>query len=328
MKFDSFLENQKTVVKLLQNSLKKHRLVHTYLFEGAKGTEKIEGAYYLASLIMCTSDNKPCMKCEDCHKILKEDHPSIFYIEPENGVIRKEQIDRLEKEFSMTSISGENSRRVYIIRDIDLANASAANSLLKFLEEMGGDNYGILTTENIFHVLPTIRSRSQIVTFSPAPRAAVASQLETKGVDKETSQILAAITNNAEDCLHLINEGKILDIIDLAKKVGIAIATQNHSPILIMNREGNFLLKDSDKKNHMIFLDLLMTLANDKMYYALQQTDKIVFRDTMEVIGNSVAADYERAVREIETILEFKQRMKYNVNLELLYADLLIEIVR
>lgn len=326
MKFDALINNQKKVIKLFHNSYKKDRLVHTYLFEGAKGTSKFEAAYYFAALILCTGEEKPCLHCEECRKILKEVHPSIFVVNAEGTTIKKEQVEALEKEFSLTAING--GKRVYIIKDIDKATASAANSLLKFLEEIGKDNYGILITENINNVLLTIRSRSQIVSFSQLPISTVANELMKKGVDEETSLILSNISNSVDDCLEMINDGKILDIIELVKKVGISIVSIEQSPILIMYQDGEFLLKESDKKYHNIFMDLLIALTRDKLFYLLNQIDRIIFKNTIEVVGELMTRNYEQSVIELESILSFKQRLKYNVNVELLYAQMLIEIAR
>ena len=85
MDFTRFKKTQKKVLKLIENSYKKNRLVHAYLFEGAKGTPKIEGAYYLANLLMCRGENKPCGECLDCQRILNGEHPRIFYIEPNDA---------------------------------------------------------------------------------------------------------------------------------------------------------------------------------------------------------------------------------------------------
>ena len=118
MDFTRFKKTQKKVLKLIENSYKKNRLVHAYLFEGAKGTPKIEGAYYLANLLMCRGENKPCGECLDCQRILNGEHPRIFYIEPIQDTIKKEQIEALEHEFSRVSL--EEGVRVFIIKDIDI----------------------------------------------------------------------------------------------------------------------------------------------------------------------------------------------------------------
>ncbi len=319
MKFDILLKSQPQVIKLFQNSLRKGRLVHTYLFDGAKGTSKLEAAYYFAAMLFCKSEEKPCLECEDCQKILKEQHPDLFLVQPEKGVIKKEQVANLEKEFSMTS----QNKRVYIIVDIDKATASAANSLLKFLEEMEGDKYGILTTENLHNVLTTIRSRSQIISFRQVSPRIIAEELMQKGVDPETSNILSILTNNVEECLELIGEGIILDIIELVKKICYSESTKSKNPVLVLYEEGDFLLKEPNRKYHNIFMDLMITIKNDKLLYLLNQKEDIIFVDTIEEISKYLY-DFEGVINEVEKFLSFKQRLKYNVNLELFYANLLI----
>lgn len=327
MKYDLFLNNQPKVLKLINNSIKKNRLVHTYLFEGPRGTSKLEAAYYFAQKLLCLRDqNTPCMECSECSKVMAEIHPSIFYVEPINDIITKEQVEKLEREFSLTPL-GEG-KRIYIIKDIDKANASAANSLLKFLEEMEGDKYGILLTENLHSVIPTIRSRAVIVYFDQLPANVVASELVNKGVDQEVSNILSTLTNSVSDSLNLINDGKVLDLIELVKKVEIALVLKNSSPVIIFNDNEDLLIKIKEKKYHSLFMDLLITFAHDKLYYILNQIDKIIFKDTIGIIGVNLNSNYERAVGEIEMLLSFKERLKYNVNIELFYTQLIIEMMR
>jgi DNA polymerase-3 subunit delta' len=327
MKYDLFLANQPKVLKLINNSFKKNRLVHTYLFEGPRGTSKLEAAYYFAQKLLCSSKtNTPCMKCENCQKVMNEVHPSVFYIEPVNDLITKDMVEKLEREFALTPIG--DGKRIYIIKDIDKANASAANSLLKFLEELEGDKYGILLTENLHSVIPTIRSRSVIVFFDMLPANVVANELINKGVDAEVSYILSTLTNSVSDSLNLINEGQILDLIELVKKLSLSDVLVGKPPILILQESEDVLVKVKDKKYHNIFLDLLITLAHDKLYYILNQLDRIVFKDTMGVIGTNLNCTYEQVVAEIELLLKFKERLKYNVNIELFYTQLVIEMMR
>lgn len=89
MTFDVLFDTQKHVIKLLDNSYKKGRLVHTYLFEGAKGTPKLEAAYYLAALLLCASVEKPCLKCPECRKIINGTHRNVILVSPDNNAIKR-----------------------------------------------------------------------------------------------------------------------------------------------------------------------------------------------------------------------------------------------
>jgi len=171
MNFDDLKNNQKEVLRLLENTFLKNRLVHTYLFEGVKGTPKIEAAYYLAMLILCEgkTDKKPCLECRQCLNTMAFNNINVYLVKPEKESIKKEQIKELEHEFAHSALEG--GKRVFIIEDIDKATSEAANSLLKFLEESNDNNYGILITDNIQKVLLTIKSRSQVISFREVPKA-------------------------------------------------------------------------------------------------------------------------------------------------------------
>lgn len=85
----------------------------------------------------------------------------IYVIKPENNKISKETIINLQDVFKTKSQI--NPIRVYIIDGIEKMNDYAANSLLKFLEEPEEGIYAFLITSNIDKVLPTIKSRCQIM---------------------------------------------------------------------------------------------------------------------------------------------------------------------
>lgn len=325
MDFTRFKKTQKKVLRLIENSYKKNRLVHAYLFEGAKGTPKIEGAYYLANLLMCRGENKPCGECLDCQRILNGEHPRIFYIEPIQDTIKKEQIEALEHEFSRVSL--EEGVRVFIIKDIDKATLSASNSILKFLEEMNENNYGILITESLQNVLLTIRSRSQIVSFNKVTYEDNVKEYIDKGIDLEVSNVLAKITNNIDEGIEYIKEGKIIDIIDLVKKINKSIVL-NENPYLKFYEASRLLFEDNNKKNHQMFIDLLILITNDRIYKILGREDEITFVNEMESLANDMEMDYQKTFKQLERIIEFKGRMKYNINLELMYMQMFIEIMR
>lgn len=322
MAFESLLKNQSRVVKLFQNSMKKDRLVQTYLFEGPKGTNKVDAAYYFGAMIFCSNENPPCLQCENCLKAINHNHYDIFYIEPINEMIKKEQIVALEHEFSYTSLS--EGKRVFIINGIDKCNVQSANRLLKFLEEGSQNNYGILITENINNVLPTIRSRSQIVSFKEISKDEVANILINQGFDEDISKIVSSITNDVEEAKEIISKGQIIDLIELVKKIGLAPLNEE-DPYLVFIDGGEFILKEGQKVQEM-FLNLLVTLLNDELMLLLDQLESITFKDEMTLISMKLKLDVNEVMNKIETVLKYKDRIRYNVNLDLMYAQMFIEL--
>ncbi|MDD4063169.1 MAG: hypothetical protein PHQ79_02015 [Bacilli bacterium] len=323
MNFEILKKNQPKVIKLLENSFMKNRLVHTYLFEGPSGTNKVEAAFYLACLLFCENSEKPCLKCKNCQMILNKTHPSVFYITPETEVIKKQQIESLIHEFSLTALV--EGKRVFIIDGIEKANIFAANSILKFLEEMHENDYGILISENLSSILPTIRSRSQIINFHKTSEGDVVKELVSENVDEQLARVIVKLTNSVSEGLELANDKLFTYVYDLAIKIIKTIILKEDFPLIVLNREGNELLREKEKKYHHYFLNMLVLFNNDMLYFSLGNRDKIVFYEVIDEYKARIEIINEKIIKNIEYIMEMKERINSNVNLDLLYTDLFIE---
>lgn len=308
---------QEDVYKLLNNSYKKNRLVHTYLFHGPRGTLKYEASKYLASLILCENHNG-CGKCNECINIQKEINTNLFMISPDGQTIKKSQIIDLENEFSLTS----DQSRVFIIKDIDKATSASANSLLKFLEETNENCYGILLTENIDNVLLTIKSRSQIVNFRPINRQIIYNDLLENNIDSEIALVISTLTNNLDMALQLANDKVIINIIDLAKKLVLAFEKDNNS-ISIIGTEGKFIFHES-KEYHKLFFDILINMQNDKIKFILNNDN--IFKQFINEVNIMLSLKTE--IKILEILMEINKKIRYNLNMELTYLQMLIEIAR
>jgi len=328
MNFDDLKNNQKEVLRLLENTFLKNRLVHTYLFEGVKGTPKIEAAYYLAMLILCEgkTDKKPCLECRQCLNTMAFNNINVYLVKPEKESIKKEQIKELEHEFAHSALEG--GKRVFIIEDIDKATSEAANSLLKFLEESNDNNYGILITDNIQKVLLTIKSRSQVISFREVPKATLIHELQLNDVLKEDALIFASITNDFQEALLYNTDEKVKKIIELVKEIGRVLILRTRSATVVLYKNGLFLLKETSKKYHNIFIDLLITYLNDQLLCLSDQKDKMVFFEEISKIESYIVNDIAKTSSLIEKLFEFRNRLNYNVNIELMYCQMLEEIAR
>lgn len=317
MDFSNLFTTQPQVVKLINNSFQNNHLVNTYLFYGEKGTLKMDAALYFASLVLCEAGGA-CGVCEQCKRIEQLTNPNIFIISPEQDTIKKEQIDSLEHEFALSS----DYKRVFIIKDIDKATLSASNSLLKFLESLNEGDYGILLSENINLVLPTIKSRSVLVHFLPKAKQLISKELINRGIIEDNSRAIATITNNSSEAMNMAKDKIFNQILDLVKKIGVDIEDESKDITLELVTEGNFL-KQLEKKYHMYFLDLLVNIQSDKVKKQLCM-DNLVFSDTLEFCQLTLSRKQE--VKILEIILNYKEKLKYNINVDLMYTSMLIEI--
>ncbi len=317
MDFSNLFATQPEVVSLINNSFNNNRLVNTYLFYGEKGTLKMDAALYFASLVLCQAGGA-CGVCDECKRIEQLCNPNIFIISPDGETIKKEQIDDLEHEFSMVA----DSKRVFIIKDIEKASLSASNSLLKFLESMHENDFGILLTENINVVLPTIRSRSVMVHFLPKSKQQISQELIKKGIIGDNSRAIATLTNNSSEAITMASDKILNQIIELVKKIGIDIEENPQNVTMVLVDDGIFL-KQLERKYHLYFLDLLMNMQSDKVKKQLNM-ENLVFEDTLEFCQLILSRKQE--VKILEIILNYKEKLKYNINIDLMYSSMFIEI--
>jgi DNA polymerase III subunit delta' len=116
-------------------------------------------------------------------------HPD-FLTFPPDGPLRQIGIPqmRLLKELAQYKPL-HGPRRIFLIDQADRAGEQAANSLLKTLEEPPEHLILIMTAENVYDLLPTIRSRSVIMNFSPLPNEEMQDFARARGLDNAERRI-------------------------------------------------------------------------------------------------------------------------------------------
>lgn len=117
----------------------------------------------LLQALNCERDPSGCGSCGSCLRIAQGQSEALLLVEPERNGIRVEQTRAVIEYLSLQAIS---KARAVIIDSCHLMNPAASNSLLKILEEPPERTYFFLIAPSQRHVLPTIRSRSQVVRFS------------------------------------------------------------------------------------------------------------------------------------------------------------------
>lgn len=169
-------------VELLQGSLARGRLSHALLFTGPPQVGKTTLALILAAALTCQGETPPCGQCRSCRHIAHGTHPDVRLVEAEGerdgrrGMLRIDQIRELQRAAALAPM--EARYKVFVLRELELANLPAANALLKTLEEPPDHVRLLLTSARPHALLPTIVSRCQVLRLRPLPLAQVADALE------------------------------------------------------------------------------------------------------------------------------------------------------
>ncbi len=154
------IQDQEETKNALMGANKRGHLAHALLFSGASAEINRKMALGFAQVISCEAAQKPCGNCGGCRRIELEQSENLILISPEPNVIKIEKIRELRETLSLQSWRG---RRVVVIEQAHTLNPQAANALLKSLEEPPDATYFFLLTTHERSLMPTIRSRSQVV---------------------------------------------------------------------------------------------------------------------------------------------------------------------
>ena len=197
-------------VGLLKAMLLRNRLPHAVLITGPSGVGKRTLALALAQAANCAAEvqERPCGVCGPCGKIARGVHPDVSRIEPE-GRLRVTKIDSirdLRRQIAYKPYEGRT--KVYIVEEAErmqVQGDSAANALLKTLEEPPPSSLLILTALREADLLPTIVSRCLRLNLAPLPISTVEEWLaEKKGLTGPQARLAASMS---EGCL-----GRVVDL--------------------------------------------------------------------------------------------------------------------
>src|SRR5690625_4361163 len=266
--------------KIMMNSLKRNRISHAYLIQGSRGTGKKTFAMLLAMTLLCEQRQaiEPCQRCNTCKRIMSGNHPDVHWIEPEGRTIRNEQIDLLRKEFVYTGL--ETSKKMYIISGAEALTVNAANRILKFLEEPDMETTAILLTDNGQSIIPTIRSRCQIIDLQPLDQTAFQHrlvQLENESINENNARLLSALTNNIDDAIMYHKEEKLYEIRDIVTQLIYELLDNYEERYLFVHQKWLPLLKE--RQDQELGLDILIIAINDVVHFQMgRENHTFLFR--------------------------------------------------
>jgi len=226
---------QSPAMATIASAAARGRVSHALLVTGLPGTGLRGFAEALAVLLTCVDpvDGAACGRCRSCQLNQAGTHPDVVRLHPEKAGsdIRIGQVREAIEFGHQTALRG--GRRVLLIAPAEAMNDNAANSLLKLLEEPGPDFVIILQCYRPSALLPTIRSRCQLVTLPvPAPAAAIDWVTTRIGDRLQAEEALAATPQRPLAALRLHQSGQLRRLTELGASLQSALAGQETSAAL------------------------------------------------------------------------------------------------
>ncbi|MFX3673669.1 MAG: DNA polymerase III subunit delta' [Paenisporosarcina sp.] len=319
------IKMQPVVMRQLQMVFQKNRVAHAYLFEGSKGTGKQAVMRSFVKLLLCEQpkQNVSCETCRGCRRFDSGNHPNFIQIEPDGQDIKKDQILQLIFEMNKTGL--EVGRKIYVIHQADRLNASAANTLLKFLEEPEGQVLAILLTEKPHAILPTIRSRTQHLSFPSIPRDERMKSLVEQGLTTSMASTVSMVTNDLEEAFRLGKDEQFAQARKTVLKLIEVAETNVHEAMICVHEDWLPIFKE--KVEIELGLDLLLFAYRDLVAVKANPEAACTYPDYMSFYQQrALHVTFEQLSDKIQAILKAKQQLHRNMNRTLLMEQLMLNL--
>lgn len=290
--FEHIIGNEQ-IKNILQESIKRNKTSHSYLFVGIEGIGKKIVAKEFAKMLLCLEENKQESNCKSCIEFDSNNHPDFLLLEPEGNVIKIEQIRQLQKRIQEKPIISH--KKVYIINDADKMTKEAQNCLLKTLEEPPEFSTIILigTNENAF--LSTIKSRCMILHFQ---------KIEDEKIKQYLSNQLEE--NNITENMLKMFQGSIGKAIKLKDKQELYNKIEN-------------IIENLNKKD-------LIDVSNSAEIIYQSKEEIMEILEYMNVLLFEKAKTNAKWIKGISIVEETKKRLQQNANYDMCIDNLLFNM--
>ncbi|MCB0280687.1 MAG: DNA polymerase III subunit [Calditrichaeota bacterium] len=229
---------QKKQSKLLLKSIEARRIHHAYLFHGMEGSAKLASALLFAKHLNCKTDKLNCCDhCSSCAKMRTLQHPDIqlyfpvnkkgdeadsssiqaglehyaknsfhYFKASGNQAHHVETIRRIKSDAKFAA--SQDMTKIYLIHQIEYMNDSAANALLKLLEEPPANTILILTCSNLSAILPTIKSRCLMLYFGNLNDTEIRQLAVDFDFPEPEQNIVKLADGNSNELFNLLNQNQ------------------------------------------------------------------------------------------------------------------------
>ena len=287
------IRGQRFAKKYLINSIKSNMISHAYMFEGPNGVGKNTMARELAATLL------------EMENLFNS--PDYIEITPDGNSIKIAQIRKLQSDIL---VKPYKSYKIYVIDEAQKMTVEAQNALLKTLEEPPKYAIIILITNNKESLLDTIKSRCEIIKFTPIPLVEVADYLTQTGVDKNRASLLAnfsrgsmqkAIELSESEDFHIMRDevqkyvetfltGSMLDIMDIQSSIEkYKDNITNVLDLLVNYFRDIMMVKENVDSSMIINLDRLVFIKNMSTKITYSQLSKII--DIIEETKNKLRSN-------------------------------------
>ncbi|GAA6490583.1 MAG TPA: DNA polymerase III subunit delta' [Candidatus Bariatricus faecipullorum] len=316
----------KDIIQYIKNAVSQDKVSHAYILNGERGSGKKLLANLFAQTLQCEEGKEePCYHCHSCRQAVSGNHPDIIRVTHEKpGSISVDDIRKqINEDIQIKPYSGKY--KIYIMADADLMTVQAQNALLKTIEEPPSYAVIFLLTENADSLLPTICSRCVMLKLRNIKDQLVKKYLmeQLQIPDYKAELCTAFAQGNIGRAIMLASSDHFNEIRDEAVQLLKYIDTMELPELMdAVKRITVYKIEITD------YLDILMIWYRDVLIYkATKNIDRVIFGEELEFIRERAKkSSYEGIETILKALEKAKERLKANVNFELVMELLLLTI--
>jgi DNA polymerase-3 subunit delta' len=307
--FDNLID-QEAVIKTLKEAIvaakdasnNSQNMTHSWLFTGPAGSGRSNAAIAFAAGLLCEKGG--CGTCINCTTTIDGSHADIELVRTEGLSIKVDEVRELITRTSWSPSVG--NYRVVVIEDADRLTESAANALLKVIEEPGARTVWLLCAPTLTDVIPTIRSRCRHLTLrTPSIKAVTQLLIDRDGIDPKMAEFAA---NAAQG--H-IGRAKYLATNEGARKTREKIL---NIPFTVKDLASAF-----EAANTLVELAKSQALAESEIRDEAELTK---LKESYGTTGSKLATGGSKAVKELEKEQKTRNTRLVRDNLDRTLLDL------
>ena len=188
---DHIVEQLSHAVQVAKSGETSQAMTHSWLFVGPPGSGRSNAAVAFAASLVCKENG--CGICIDCTTVLASTHVDVERFNPTGLSIKADEVRELISRSSWSPSVG--GWRIVIIEDADRLTETAANALLKTIEEPESHTVWLLCAPTLSDVPVTIRSRCRHVQLrTPSTKSVEEFLLNSTKVDANTAAFSARVS--------------------------------------------------------------------------------------------------------------------------------------
>jgi DNA polymerase-3 subunit delta' len=313
-------------VDMLKKHVANETTRHAYLCAGPPGLGRRTLALRFAQALNCQTPlaaGVPCGGCRDCRQIALMQHADLTVVQAdsEGGTLKVDQVREARRILTLKPYQAKY--RVALFLRFQEANDSAANALLKTLEEAPSYAVLILTADNPEQLLPTIVSRCEVLRLRPLEIEKVKRELENRGIESSRAKSIAHISGGRFGyALRLVEDPSLLE-----KREERLNDLQT---LISATRVEKFAYADKlarDKESMRQAVLIWLSYWRDVMLRSAQAETPLVNVDrNVEIEDLAGKLDLSAARTVVNSFEETLEKMEKNVNSRLLAEILLLDL--